>query len=60
MTELTECFRLNLTDTLSGYVKFLTDFLKGSGTSIIETKTEAEYLLLSFGQGSQNLNELLL
>ena len=48
MTKLPKRLRLNLSDTLSCYVKFLTNFLKSSCLAIIKTKTKLElhYVLL--------------
>ena len=59
MTKLAERLCLNLTDTFSCYIKFLTNFLQSSGTSIVQAKTQAQYFLLSVCQCAQNLYQLL-
>ena len=52
MTQLPKCFRLNLTDSLTGYVKFLSNFFQCPGTPVIETETQAQNLLLPVCQGA--------
>ena len=58
MAQLSERFCLNLTDTLSGNVKFLANLFQCSRTTIIQTKPQAQNLLLPLCQRAQNLNEL--
>ena len=60
MTQLPERLRLDLTDSLTGDVKFLSDLLEGSGSSVIETEAEPENLLFPLGQRSKHLFQLLL
>ena len=60
MAQLSQRFRLNLTDTLSGNVKFLSNFFQCSRTSIIQTKTQAQHLLLPLCQRAQHLHQLFL
>ena len=59
MTKLTKCLRLNLTNTLSGNVKLLTNFFQSSCTTIIHTKTKTEHLLFSLCQSIQHFIQLL-
>ena len=60
MAKLTKRFCFNLTDTLTGNVEFLTNFFQRTCTSIIQAETKSQHLLLTFGQGSENLLHLLL
>ena len=60
MTELPECFCLDLSDTLSRDIKLPSDLFQCAGTSVIHSKPEAEHLLLSLGQCIKNLVKLLL
>ena len=60
MAEFTERFSLDLTNTLTGNIEFLTYFLQRSRSSVIHTKAESEYLLLSVGQCIKNLIQLFL
>ena len=48
MTELAERLCLDLTDTLTGDVKFFADFLERSGAAVIEAEAELENVLLSY------------
>ena len=50
MTQFTQSFRLDLTDTLSCNVEFFSNFLKSSGTTVIQSETKTEYLLLTVCQ----------
>ena len=38
MTQLTQRFGLDLTDTLTGNIEFFTDLFQCSGTSVFQTK----------------------
>ena len=51
MTELAESLCLNLTDTLTGYIKLLADFLKGSASAVLKTETEFENLGFTGSEG---------
>ena len=53
MAELTERLGFNLADTFSCYIKFLTNFLQCSGTSVIQAETESQYFLFSLCQCSK-------
>ena len=59
MTQFTERLGLNLTNTLTSYIEFLSHFLKGSGPAVIKSEPELENLLLSFRQSIQYLYQLL-
>ena len=60
MTELTKSLCLNLTDTLSGNIKLLANFLKRSCTSIIKSETKTENLLFSLSKSAKNFYQLFL
>ena len=60
MAELAQRLCLNLTDTLSGNIKFFSHLFQSAGASVIKTESETKNLLLSFCQGSKNLDQLLL
>ena len=47
MTQLAQSFCLDLTDTLSCDIELFTNFLQSSGTSVVQSETEAEDLLLT-------------
>ena len=51
MTELAESLRLNLTDTLTGYIKLLADFFKSSASAVLKTETEFENLGFTGSEG---------
>ena len=50
MTELTQGFGFNLTDSFTGDVKFLAHFFKGACSAVFQTETEFQYLLFSGGE----------
>lgn len=60
MTELTKCFRLDLTDSLTGDVKLLAHILKGVSIAVIKTETELENVFFSGGEGVKHLCDLIL
>ena len=45
MTQFTECFGFNLTDTFTGNVKFLANFFKGSGSAVLKSEAKAKNAL---------------
>ena len=47
MAKFSQSLCLNLSDTFSCYIKFLSNLFQCSGTSIIKTKTQTEHLLFS-------------
>ena len=47
MTQLAQSFCLDLTDTLSCDIELFTNFLQSSGTSVVQSETEAENLLFT-------------
>ena len=47
MTKLSECLSLDLTDTLTRNVKFLTNLLKSAASSVIKTETKLDNALLT-------------
>ena len=60
MTKLAERLRLNLTDTLTGYVKLAANLLQCACAAVIQAEAKPQNLLLSLRQGSENLLQLLL
>ena len=50
MTQLSERLCFNLSDTLTGYVEFLSDLLERALSAVIETETKADDLLLTVGK----------
>ena len=59
VTELTECFRLDLTDTLSCYIKLSSNLFKCTCSSVIHSETKTEDFLLSLCQCIQHFIQLL-
>ena len=55
VAQLADCLVFNLTDTLTGNTKVLTHFFQGVGTAVIHTKTHAQHICLTLGQGVQDL-----
>ena len=60
MTKLAERLRLNLTDTLTGYVKLAANLFQCARAAVIQPEAKPQNLLLSLRQGSENLLQLLL
>ena len=60
MTQFTQCFGFDLTDTLSCNVEFLTNFLKGTCTSVVQSETQSQDFLFSLGKSSENFDQLFL
>ena len=58
MTQLSECLGFYLSDTLTRNIKLFAYFLKGPCPSVIKTKTQSQYLLLTVRKRLQNLQEL--
>ena len=58
MTQFAESLRLDLTDTLTGNVKFLTNFFQCSGSAILKTETKDQNLLLTLGQCTKHFFQL--
>ena len=58
ITQLTECLRLNLTNTFTGDIKFSSNFFECSCASILKAKTKCKYLLLTLCQCAKNLFQL--
>ena len=56
--QLADGLCLDLTHALTGNAKVAAHLFQGAGTAIIQTKTQAQNLLLPLGQRTQNLNEL--
>ena len=59
MTKLTERLRLNLTDTLTGYVKLAANLFQRARAAVIQPEAKPQNLLFSLRQGSENLLQLL-
>ena len=59
MMQLAEGLCLDLTDTLTGDIKLLSDFLERSCASVVQTETQTDNLLFTFRQRVENLIELL-
>ena len=53
MTQFAQRFRLDLANTLTGNIKFLSYFFQGSCPSIFQSKTQAYYLALTVCQRFQ-------
>ena len=53
VTELAERLGFDLTDSLTGNVKFLADLLQRPGTTVVQPETELDNVLLSGGKGVQ-------
>ena len=51
VTKLSESLGFNLTDTLTGYIKLLADFFKGSASAVLKTETEFENLGFTGSEG---------
>ena len=47
MTKLTQCLRLDLTDTLTRDIKLLTNLFKCTASSVVKTKTKLNYMLFT-------------
>jgi hypothetical protein len=50
MTELSECFCLDLSDSFTGDTELLTHLFKGAASSVIKTKAELDNVLFSGGE----------
>ena len=50
IAKLAQCLCLDLTDTLSGYVKFFSNFFQCPWMSVFQTKTKHDDLTLSLFQ----------
>ena len=48
MAQFTKCLSLDLTDTLSGDFKLLTDLFQGSGSAIIQTESQLDEIVAKF------------
>ncbi len=55
MTQFAQRFRLDLANTLTGNIKFLSYFFQGSRPSVFQSKTQAYYLALTVSQGFQGV-----
>ena len=60
MTKLSESLGFDLTDTLTGNVKFLADLLKGVRMSALKTETQRKHLSLTGSKGFKHIVKLLL
>ena len=59
MAQLSESLRLDLSDTLTGNVELLADFLKRALSAVVESEAQTEHLASSLGKGSEHVVELL-
>ena len=59
MAEFPERLCLNLTDTLSCYIKLSSDFFQRAGAAVIHAEPEAEHFLFSLCQGIKHFIQLL-
>ena len=60
MTQFTQGLGLDLTNTFTGNVKFLTYFFQRTCASVIQSETKTQYLLLSLCQSTQYFHQLFL
>ncbi len=58
MTQLAQRLRLDLTDTLTCDIELFSDFLKCSCTSVLQSKTQCQHLLLTLRQRSEHFLQL--
>ena len=58
MTQFTQGFCLDLTDSFSCDIEFFAHFFQCSGTSVVQTKAQAQYLFFPFGEGIQHFDKL--
>ena len=47
MTKLTECLGLDLTNTLTRNIKFLTNLLKRTGTTVVKAEAQLDHVCLT-------------
>ena len=60
MAEFAQGLGFDLPDTLSCDVEFLADLFESPRSSVIETESESEHLLLPLSKCTQHLHQLLL
>lgn len=60
MSELSESFRFDLSDTLTGNFKLLAYFFQRAGSSVLKTESEFKYLLFTVCKSIQNFHQLFL
>ena len=53
MAQFSECFCLDLSDSFTCNAEFLTNFLKGTASAVIESEAKFDYVLLSGSKGSE-------
>src|SRR5690554_6272718 len=58
MSKLSQSFCLNLPNPFTGYFKFLSYFLQGSGSTVIQSKSQFQNLLLPGSETVKNINKL--
>lgn len=54
VSELLHRTKLDLADSLTGDVELGSDFLKGSGSAIVQSESEANHVSLSRGESSED------
>jgi hypothetical protein len=59
MTKLSECFSFDLSYTLTGNIKLLTNLFECAGATVLKTETELNNLLFSGSEGVEDVTELL-
>ena len=59
MAKLAQRLCLDLTDTLTSDIEFLSDLLEGTRSAIVETETQLNNMLLSGSEGMQLFFKLL-
>src|SRR5699024_10630356 len=60
MSQLSQCFGLNLPDPLTGNAENFTHFLQGACPAVIQTESQAQYILLPVSQRIQHVFKLFL
>ncbi len=48
MTQLSKCFRFDLTDSFAGYAEFTTYFFKSAKSAVFKTKSQDDNLAFAF------------
>ena len=60
VTKLSECLRLNLTDTLTRNAKVLSNLFQCTGSAVINTEPETQHALFTRRQCVKNILKLFL
>ena len=60
MAQFAQSLGLDLADTLTGHVKLLAHLFQSAGAAVLDAEAQLQDLLLTGGQGGQDLHQLLL